>query len=157
MRAIHIRAIGKPTENWQHEACETYLKRLKPFAKVDMIELKEGHGGSAKPDMAKTRANEAESLLQGHKSDAFVIALDETGTNLDSLSFAHKIESWSEGGRPLVFLIGGSWGLDPSIRKQADATISLGKQTLPHNLARIVLLEQIYRAETILAKKEYHK
>jgi 23S rRNA (pseudouridine1915-N3)-methyltransferase len=157
MKSIHIRAVGSPTEDWQSEAISMYLERLKPFTKVELTEVAEGHQGSAKPDTNKTRAREAESLAKGQPKGSFVIALDETGTNLDSPSFARKLETWSESGRPLVFLIGGSWGLDPALRSQAEAVISLGKQTLPHQLARIVLLEQLYRAETIIRKKEYHK
>lgn len=157
MKSIHIRAVGSPTEPWQSEAISMYLDRLKPFAKVELTEIAEGHQGSAKPDAAKTRTREAESLVKGQPKGSFIIALDETGTNLDSPSFARKLEAWAEAGRPLVFLIGGSWGLDPALRSQANAVISLGKQTLPHNLARIVLLEQLYRAETIIRNKEYHK
>lgn len=134
-----------------------YLERLKPFAKVELVEVAEGHKGSAKPDLNKTRSKEAEGLSKGQPKGSFIIALDETGTNLDSPTFARKLESWSEAGQPLVFLIGGSWGLDPALRSQANAVISLGKQTLPHQLARIVLLEQLYRAETITRGKEYHK
>lgn len=157
MKAIHIRAIGKPTEDWQIEAADTYLQRLKPFSKADIVELKEGHGGSAKPDADKTRKIEAESLLKSIPDNAVIIALDETGHNLDSIAFANKLDSLSSSGAPLVFLIGGSWGLDQSVRDRAKLTLSFGKQTLPHNLARIVLLEQLYRAATILSKKEYHK
>jgi 23S rRNA (pseudouridine1915-N3)-methyltransferase len=134
-----------------------YLERLKPFAKVELVEVAEGHQGSAKPDATRTRTREAESLAKGQPKGSFVIALDETGTNLDSPSLARKLETWSESGRPLVFLIGGSWGLDPALRSQANAVISFGKQTLPHQLARIILLEQLYRAESISRGKTYHK
>jgi len=157
MKHIHIRAVGSPTESWQTEAISMYLNRLKPFAKVDLIEVAEGHQGSAKPDATKTRSREAESLAKGQPKGSFVIALDETGTNFDSPTLARKFETWSESGQSLVFLIGGSWGLDPALRSQANAVISFGKQTLPHQVARIVLLEQLYRAETIIRKKEYHK
>jgi rRNA large subunit m3Psi methyltransferase RlmH len=67
------------------------------------------------------------------------------------------IERWSEGGRLVVFLIGGSWGLTDEVRKKAHHLLSFGKQTMPHVLTRILLLEQLYRAETILRGKEYHK
>ncbi len=157
MKSFHIRAVGSPTEAWQTDAISMYLERLRPFAKVDIIEIDEGHQGSAKPDLNKTRQHEAESLSKGQTRGSFIVALDETGTNLDSPSFARKIETWAESGKPITFLVGGSWGLDPALRTQANAVISFGKQTLPHNLARIVLLEQLYRAEAILRGKEYHK
>lgn len=157
MKHLVIRTIGKPTEDWHPQAIHSYLKRLTPFAKLDLIELSEGHEGSAKPDEAKTRRAEAESLLKGIPPDAWVVALDEGGKNLASPELAAKLADWTSGGRTVVFLIGGSWGLDPSVRERADFGLSLGKQTLPHLLARIVLLEQLYRAETILNGKTYHK
>jgi 23S rRNA (pseudouridine1915-N3)-methyltransferase len=110
-----------------------------------------------KPDVEKTRRTEAESLLKGIPNQAFVVAVDETGRTFSSNTFAEQIHAWSEGGRTLVFLIGGSWGLDTTVRDRADTVLSLGSMTLPHLLARIVLLEQLYRAETILAGKTYHK
>lgn len=157
MKSIHIRAVGKPTESWQTEAADTYLQRLQPFAKVQVTEIKEGHGGSSKPDAVRTRQTEAESLLKNLPAGSKLIALDETGHNLDSTTLAKKLETLSQDGSPLVFVIGGSWGLDKTVRDQADLILSFGKQTLPHNLARIVLLEQLYRAEAISRGKEYHK
>jgi 23S rRNA (pseudouridine1915-N3)-methyltransferase len=157
MKNIHIRAIGSPSEAWQKAAAETYLTRLKPYAKVEIDERPEGHKGSAKPDATRAKAAEAQALLKAHKSDAFVIALDETGKEYSSSAFSKQLELWSEGGRPFVFLIGGSWGLSDEVRDKADALLSLGKMTLPHGLARIVLLEQLYRAEAIARGKEYHK
>lgn len=157
MKHIHIRAVGSPTESWQTAAIMMYLERLKPFAKVEVIEVAEGHKSSAKPDPDKTRSNEAENLLKGHPKGSLIIAMDEMGTNLDSITFSKKLDVLSQDGSPLVFVIGGSWGLDQSVRDRANLIISFGKQTLPHNLARIVLLEQLYRAETIARQKEYHK
>jgi 23S rRNA (pseudouridine1915-N3)-methyltransferase len=83
--------------------------------------------------------------------------VDEMGKEYDSPSFAKQLDHWSEGGRPLVFLIGGSWGLDESLVKGAHAKLSLGKMTWPHGIARLLLLEQLFRAEAILRGKEYHK
>ncbi|MEO5927846.1 MAG: 23S rRNA (pseudouridine(1915)-N(3))-methyltransferase RlmH [Patescibacteria group bacterium] len=157
MHKTLLRVIGRAQESWHIEAVESYLDRLSPFQKLELIELPEGHGGSAKPDLAKTRKLEAESLLKGIPSDAFVVALDETGTQYDSQTFAKKFGSWTEGGRTVVFIIGGSWGLDASVRDRADVTLSLSDLTLPHLMARVVLLEQLYRAETILNGKTYHK
>lgn len=157
MKSIHIRAIGKPTEDWQIEAALTYVKRLSPFAKVQITEIKEGHGSSSKPDINKTQRIEAENLLKNLPTNSKLIALDETGHNFDSVGLSKKLETLSQDGSPLVFVIGGSWGLDQTVRDRADLILSFGKQTLPHNLARIVLLEQLYRAEAISRGKEYHK
>ncbi len=157
MKRIHIRAIGSLPETWQREASAALQTRLKPYIQLDMVELSEGHKGAAKPDKARTQQAEALSLAKGYKSDAFVIALDEGGKEYDSPAFARQLETWSEGGRPLVFLIGGSWGLDETLLKSAQAKLSLGKMTWPHAVARLLLLEQLFRAETISRGKEYHK
>ena len=158
MKTLIIRAIGRPTDAWQTQAIHMYQERLELFSGVDIIELPEGHGGAKKPDGAKTRSVEASALLKGIPKDAFLVALDEQGASLPSPSLARKLEDWSNHGqRPVVFLIGGSWGLDASIRERTDAVLSFGPMTLPHNLARIVLLEQLYRARMIAAGREYHK
>lgn len=154
---LTLRTIGKLQETWQQEAVENYVKRLSPFARTTIQELAEQHGGSAKPDTAKTIKLEGESLLKTLPSNAVILALDETGKELDSVAFAQKIETLGGQGQPLVFIVGGSWGLDASVRARADFVLSLGKMTLPHALARITLLEQLYRAMTILKGKTYHK
>lgn len=157
MFRLYIRAIGAPSEDWHQQAIHSYEKRLKPYALLDTLELPEGHGKTAKPDLAKTRSTEARSLLKNLPAGAVVIALDETGKELTSPDFAKELERRGGSGQPVVFLIGGSWGLDPSVRDRADLVLSLGKITLPHALARVVLLEQLYRATTILGGKTYHK
>ena len=157
MKRIHMRAVGRLPEAWQREAEQALLERLKPYIKLDLTEVAEGHGGSSKPDTAKAKRIESESLAKGHKDDAFVIAVDERGKEYDSPGFAKQLETWTEGGRPLVFIIGGSWGLDESLVKSADARLSLGKMTWPHAMARLLLLEQLFRTEAISRGKEYHK
>jgi 23S rRNA (pseudouridine1915-N3)-methyltransferase len=157
MFRLYIRAIGSPSEEWHQQAIHSYQNRLKPFAFLESFELSEGHGKSTKPDLAKTRSAEATSLLKNLPSGAIVIALDETGKEFTSPDFAKELERRGGSGQSIVFLIGGSWGLDASVRARADLILSFGKATLPHILARIVLLEQLYRATTILAGKTYHK
>ena len=157
MKRIHIRTVGRLPETWQREAEQGLVQRLQPYAKTEIIEISEGHGGSSKPDPARARATEAEGLSKGYKDDAIVIALDEHGKEYDSPAFAKQLETWSEGGHPLVFLIGGSWGLDETLLKDANAKLSLGKMTWPHGIARLLLLEQLFRAEAISRGKEYHK
>lgn len=157
MKTYEIRAIGKAVESWQKEALESGLKRLSPYVRVELKELPEGHGGSAKPDAARTKAKEAESLLKKLPDQPFVVALDETGKNLSSEALAQELEHRAADGTPIVFIIGGSWGLDETVRKRADLVLSFGKQTLPHNLAKIVLLEQLFRTEAIQRGKTYHK
>lgn len=157
MKKTIIRAIGRPAEAWQREAIHTYVDRLKPFGGVETIELPEGHGGSVRPDIAKTLKAEAASLLKGTPENAYIVALDGRGKPLTSEQFASLAAEWEAEGTTAVFLIGGSWGLDASVLKRANLVLSLGPITLPHMLARIVLLEQLYRAAMIRSGKTYHK
>lgn len=157
MHQIIIRAIGKSHEPWHPQAIHKYVEALRPFARLEMVELEEEGRGSARPNVDETRKREGERLLQSIPSQATVIALDERGTNDASTRFAERLEQFADGGRPVVFLIGGSWGLSDDVRTRANHLLSFGKHTLPHLLARITLLEQLYRAETILRGKEYHK
>ncbi len=157
MRLI-VRAIGKLPEAWQREACSSYAERLGAMLPLQVQECPEGHGGSAKPDPERAKAAEAENLLRGLPQDAVLIALDEHGKPFSSEAFAESLDDWSERGqRPLAFCIGGSWGLDAAVRAKARATVAFGPLTLPHGLARIVLLEQLYRAAMIRAGRAYHK
>lgn len=156
MKKLLIRAIGRITEPWHQQAVHMYQERLAPLSPVEIVELPEGHKGSAKPDVEKTRMAEAESLLKGLPRDAWVVALDENGKRFTSTDFANALTEWGDG-RQVVFLIGGSWGLDGEAKARANVTLSLGAMTLPHALARIVLLEQLYRATMIRSGKTYHK
>lgn len=157
MHHFVIRVIGETHEGWHPQAIHKYVESLRPFAKVEVIELEEAHRGSAKPNIEETRKREAERLFQSLPANATIVVLDERGKNESSPAFAERLEGWAEGGRPVVFLIGGSWGVSDEVREKANYLLSFGKQTLPHVMARILLLEQLYRAETILRGKEYHK
>ena len=155
---LQIRAIGTPQEPWQEAAEAQYIKRLQAFSTITLFEGKEGHKGSAKPDLQQTKEREADELLKLIPNNSFVICLDEHAKTYDSATFSKAIEQWSESGaRPLTFLNGGSWGLSDRVKQRADISLSLSPLTMPHALARIVLLEQLYRGLTILKGKEYHK
>lgn len=144
-------------ESWHPQAIHSYATRIAPYARFSITEVAEGHQGSAKPNLEKARSAEALALLKNIPSNAVIIALDETGKELTSPAFAQHLEAWGGTGSLIVFLIGGSWGLDAAVRERAHFTLSLGKMTMPHALARIVLTEQLYRAMMILKGKEYHK
>lgn len=156
MHKLRILAVGSPHEDWQREAIHSFCTRLGPFAQLEVKEVADGAGGSAKPDPARVKEKEAEALLSVIGSTPY-IALDERGKNLSSEEWAMLIKELAETGQSLGFAIGGAWGLDERVREQAARTVSFGRQTVPHILARILLLEQLYRAETILKRKEYHK
>ncbi len=134
-----------------------YLTRCSLFGKIDILEVAEGHQGSSKPDVQKTKKREAEDLLKNLPKDAYLIALDEHGKQLSSEDFSKDLAREAGLGRPVVFFIGGSWGLDDAVLTKTDLKLSFGKITLPHSLARVVLVEQIYRALMISEGRSYHK
>lgn len=155
---LHIRSIGTPQEPWQKEAEALYIKRLSAFSQLTVSVGKEGQQGSSKPDIEKVKDRESEELLKVIPKGAYVVALDEHAKTHNSTTFSKALEHWSESGaRPVVFLIGGSWGLSQMVKDRADLLLSLSPLTMPHQLAKIVLLEQLYRACTIMNNKEYHK
>ena len=144
------------------EAEREYLKRLTPYCRISVIELKEvrlsQNAGPAEEE--KIRQNEGESLLAAarKRDGAYVIALDMRGNQLASEEFAEQIKKLPvDGISTIVFLIGGSLGLPETVRQRADMVLSFSDMTFPHQMMRIILEEQIYRAYKILRGEPYHK
>lgn len=156
MHSFTILALGKAQESWQIDAIAQYLTRLKPYATARIIEIPD-ESESPTTSTAQLRHREAEKIRRQIPSGSTVIALDETGKNLSSQEWADLLKNEAERGTPLAFLLGGANGLDPELRTSAQKVVTFGKHTMPHMLARIVLLEQLYRAETILRGKTYHR
>ena len=154
---ITVIAVGKLKETFWKEACGEYAKRLRRYVPLEIVELDDvdpdKHGGAA-----YARELEAASIVKHIPRDSHIICLDSRGKQLDSEGFADLIENLGTGGcKNLVFIIGGPTGLDLSLLESANVRLSFGKITLPHNLARVVLLEQIYRAHRIIKGEPYHK
>lgn len=148
---INIISIGKLDKTYSSLADE-YRKRLN--AKLKEFELTYSRKLSA--DVIKSF--EAGLIQDKIPTTSFVIALDERGQDYTSQDFSKIIEKQQAQGRPITFLIGGAFGLDPILREEkADKIIRLSKMTLPHQLAKLMLLEQLYRAETINSGHPYHK
>ncbi len=155
MYSITLIVVGKLKEEQWKSACEEYLKRMRPFSRMEIIELKDEP--FLKPS-EKNRILECEGgRIAGHiPRNSFVIALDREGTQYSSERFAKAIKQIGEVGDHLVFVIGGPLGISPSILKKASLCVSLSQLTFPHQLARVVLMEQLYRAMAILHGKQYH-
>lgn len=152
MLNITILAIGKIKERHFQDACQEYLKRLKPYAKISIEELKaEPFGAGDKERAKKTEAGRILKALEKHEGSEIII-LDERGENPTSHGLAGRLDE----ARHFVFVIGGTLGYDKSILEKSWKKISLSKMTFPHELVRVMLLEQIYRAATIVKGKEYH-
>lgn len=138
-------------------AAALYEGRLSRYARLEMIEVREARKIESK-DVARAVAAEGDALLAAVPKRAVVFALDERGEQPSSQGLAQMIAARMVGGdSSLAFLVGGALGLDPRVREAADATLSLSRMTLPHELARVVLLEQLYRAMTIHRGEPYHK
>jgi len=127
-----------------------YAGRTRPALVV--TEIAEGRGSAA-----EIRRREAAALLAALPAGALAVALDMGGEAADTEAFAARLERWLESGRPVFFLIGGAEGLDRPVLDRADATLSLGRLTWPHMLARVMLAEQIFRARAISAGHPYHR
>jgi len=131
-----------------------YAERIEHHARVELIELPAATG-SLPP--AAARKKEGTELLRRAGEDGWPVAMDERGTVLDSPAFARLIGQARDAGRDLTFVLGGDEGLDAEVRERAWKVVSLSAMTLPHRLARLVLMEQIYRAFTLLRGEPYHK
>lgn len=154
---IKIIAVGKMREQGFKLAMEEYSKRLGSYCSFSVVEIP---AAVIKDDALaeKYMEEEAQKFFAAIKPNSFVITLEIEGKSLSSEEFADKISDISkEGVNEIVFLIGGANGLSKSIRARSNFKLSFSKMTFPHQLARVILAEQIYRAMKILAKEPYHK
>ena len=155
IRRATIVAVGS-LKGWAADGAGDYLKRLRRFFPVEVIEVSEEDLNRRSPE--KVFATEARKILKRIPAGAYVIALDrEKGEPLASEKLAGRLNSLGISGRSHVaFVLGGPLGLSPEVLKRADALVSFGSATLPHALARVVLLEQLYRAAKINRGEKYH-
>jgi 23S rRNA (pseudouridine1915-N3)-methyltransferase len=136
------------------EMCDEYLRRLGRYAKTTEQEVKEA---GRVPEGPARRAEEARRLREALPGGAHVVATAREGTPWSSQELARQLDKWRLAARPVAIVIGGSTGLDPDLIRAAPQRWSLGPLTLPHELARVVIAEQLYRAFTILDGSPYHK
>lgn len=157
---ITICCVGKIKEKFYSQAIEEYSKRLSKYCKLEIKEVAD----EKTPDSASDTVNrmikekEGDRLLSFIKDDSYVIALAIDGKMLDSVELSEKIDNLMLSGKSdIVFVIGGSLGLDKRVLDRADYKLSFSKMTFPHQLMRVILLEQIYRAYRIMKNEPYHK
>jgi 23S rRNA (pseudouridine1915-N3)-methyltransferase len=148
-----ILAVGRLRSSYR-EACDDYLRRLGRYVKVREVEVREA---SRAPTVDAQREEEAGRLLARVPGGAAVVALAREGSGWTSEELAKRMEGWRMAARPLAFVIGGSRGLAPGLVASAASRWSLGPLTLPHELARVIVTEQLYRAFTIIRGEPYHK
>lgn len=154
---INIISIGHKPPTWAEEGCKEYLKRFQRDLSIVLTELKPAFRVSDTDKNHLARAKEKGRILTKLNKNARLIALDEAGTQTTTNELARLLTNWMAEGRDLDFVIGGADGLDPEIKNHADKMLSLSLMTYPHALARLILIEQLYRAQCIIKKHPYHR
>lgn len=157
---ITVVCIGKLKEKYWVEAIKEYSKRLSKYCTLTIDELKEERlpDNASPADEEVVKAAEGRSILKKIKKDAYVITLEIKGKALTSEQLAEKIDNLGlEGKSDVVFIIGGSLGLSEEVSRRADFKLSFSAMTFPHQMIRVFLLEQIYRAFKINRNEQYHK
>ena len=149
---ITIITVGKIKEKYIREGIDDYLKRVSKFTKVELIELEDESF-----DKAKTLKKEADKILKKINPKSFIVTLEIDGKELSSIELSELIEKTTITHSNITFIIGGSYGLDDEIKKLSNYKLSFSKMTFPHQLFRLLFLEQLYRSYKIINNEEYHK
>lgn len=153
---LNILAVGKTKDEFVNLAEKEYLKRLQSFLTVNLIVIPINKI-TPKTEIEKAKNLESDKILKRIPERSYVIALDENGKSFTSLDFANHLNNlFVSQNKPLYFIIGGPYGLANSVKCRYDELFSLSKMTFTHQMIRIILLEQIYRAMTIIKGKKYH-
>ena len=153
--AVHVVAVGRVRDPGLRAACESWAERAARYFPLTVHEVAEA--GRTGPTPAASMRIEGARLAGKLLSPATVVACTRDGQPLDSRAFARAMDRWRTAGRPVAFLLGGAFGLAQDLVDRAELRLALSAFTLPHELARALLLEQIYRAGTILRGEPYHK
>ena len=157
---IRILCVGKLKERFYKEACQEFCKRLSRYAQVEILEVADEKAPEQLSPAQRRQVKEAEGarLLQKVAEGDYVVALDIAGEQLSSLALAARLQGWLNSGKSrLCFIIGGSLGLSDAVLARGDQRLSFGPPTFSHQLFRVMLLEQLYRACKINAGEPYHK
>ncbi len=157
---ITILCVGKIKEKYLQEGIGEYRKRLGKYVRLDILEVPDEKtpDRASEAEEAMIRRTEGEKLLKHIKPEDLVVTLAIDGKMLDSVSLSRQLETWGVQGKShIVFVIGGSLGLSPEVLSRGDFSLSFSKMTFPHQLMRMILLEQIYRSYRIMHNEPYHK
>ena len=149
---IKIITVGKIKEKYYTDAVNEYLKRLSKYTKINLIEVKDEDF-----DISKTLLKEKESIMKYIDDKDYIITLEIEGNELDSVSLSKKLEDIQNNNSNITFIIGGSYGLHEDIKKRSNYKLSFSRLTFPHQLFRVILLEQLYRSFKISNNESYHK
>jgi 23S rRNA (pseudouridine1915-N3)-methyltransferase len=152
---LYLLAVGRVRHAALRDACDDYLARARRYFRVEVREVADSaRGGRAE---VEARSREGAALLRALPPGAGAVALTRDGEEADSADLARRVAGWQRLARDVALIIGGAGGLDRAVLERCDSRLRLSAFTLPHELARLVLLEQLYRAGTILRGEPYHK
>jgi 23S rRNA (pseudouridine1915-N3)-methyltransferase len=153
--AVHVVAVGRVRDPGLRAACDGWVARARHYFPLTVHEVADA--GRKGPTAATSMRIEGKRLVQRVPEGAVIVACTREGKALDSKAFAARLERWRSSGRVVAFLLGGAFGLAPDLCTRAELRLALSAFTMPHELARAVLLEQLYRAGTMLRGEPYHK
>jgi len=152
---VKIITVGQDKDNWVSESCQHFQKLLKKYCRLNIITITSLKlSNSLSPDEIKKKELK---VIKNKLSNGLIIALSDKGKEFDSHSFAKQMEKWQTQNSTLQFIIGGAYGLDASFLKSTNTILSLSKLTFSHQLIRPILLEQLFRAFSIIHNTDYHK
>lgn len=157
---ISVITVGKLKEKYLKLGIDEYLKRLTGYAKVDIVELPDEKAPEnlSEAEMDEVKRKEGERILAHINQDCYVITLEINGKQMSSEQFAAKLDDLATYGKSkIAFVIGGSLGISKEVQNRSNLALSFSKMTFPHQLMRLILLEQIYRAFRIIRNEPYHK
>lgn len=159
MLSVNIICVGRLKESYLRDAVEEYSKRMNPLCKLSVTELPEERVGEnpSPAEIRNTITAESDRIMNKLGRGDYVIAMCVEGRNISSEALSERLESVQLQSSTVDFIIGGSWGLSDELKARADFKLSMGKMTFPHQLCRVMLLEQIYRAFQISRGTKYHK
>lgn len=153
---LHLIAVGHKLPGWIEAGCDDYSRRMPPDLPLVLTVIKPGHRVAGE-DGARARQVEAERILAALPAGCVPVALDERGTQVTTRELAQWLSRWMAEGVSPAFVIGGADGLDDRVKARADRLMGLSRLTLPHALARVMLIEQLYRAVCIIKGHPYHR
>ena len=160
MLNVKLICVGKMREKFYIDAFEEYQKRLQTYCRLELVEITEQRLSDrpAEKEITAALEREGQEILKAVPADAYLVALCVEGKQMPSEGMAELIAARENSGKPkLCFVIGGSFGLSPTVKSRADRKLSMSQMTFPHHLARVMLIEQVYRGFKINEGSQYHK
>ncbi len=154
---VRILAVGHKPTSWVTQACEDYLKRFSKGISVEIVDIKPGVRSKQTAKDEAAQAIEKDRLLTTTHKNSTLIALDEKGKSVTTKELAGMLDDWMSSGDNIDICIGGADGLHPEVKQQASKILSLSSMTLPHAFARLLIVEQLYRAHCINVNHPYHR